>query len=227
MTCLVIDGGAWKLYYSFMSKFKPIFKTFSAICLSSLVLVGQPFVSSFKFESSERLNLIKKLQALPPAKEVTVAPQLPPLSLTPVSNGFSLVIEKIGVNVPVVEKTDLIDEKIYMEAMRHGAAHGKGTVLPGSPGISFIFGHSSNNYLPLGPYNSIFNRLNELEKDDRLSVFYKEVRYDYLVTEKVIVSPQDIGHIIEKTEEAILVVGACYPVGTTNSRILIKGKLVI
>jgi LPXTG-site transpeptidase (sortase) family protein len=208
-------------------QFKTFGKVLVALALTILIVLVQPLVFALNKESAERLSLLQNLKFLPPSQKAKVAPDLPPLNVSPVSEDFSLVIEKIDVNVSVVENTDLVDEKTYMEAMRRGAAHGKGTSLPGERGISFIFGHSSFNYLPLGPYNSIFNHLDKLEKGDRLTLLYQGQRFDYLVYETVIITPTEVNHVTEKTDEPILVVAACYPVGTTEKRILIKARLVV
>jgi LPXTG-site transpeptidase (sortase) family protein len=152
-----------------------------------------------------------------------------PISIVPVSRDFGLVVEKINVNAPVVKNVDSANYTEYMQALRSGAAHAKGTALPGSKENQnnnvFIFAHSTLNFWQMGPYATLFTLLNKLEKGDRVVTFYQGQRYDYLVTEKKIVEATDTKYLTEPSSEPILTLQTCDPPGTNFRRLIVTAKL--
>ena len=148
-----------------------------------------------------------------------------PLKVEPISKEFGLVIEKIGVNAPVVENVSVIDRASYLEAMRHGVAHAKGTARPGETGNTYLFAHSSLNFWQLGKYATVFNLLRKLEAGDRIAVFYQGKQFDYRVTKKEIVSGFNTEPLLRKVSEPTLTLQTCHPPGTTLNRLIVTAKL--
>ncbi len=148
-----------------------------------------------------------------------------PLKVTPISSSFGIVIEKIGVNAPVMKNVPPNDKSQYMEAMRKGVAHAKGTPLPGKEGNTYLFAHSSLNFWELGKYATVFNLLRKLEKGDQISILFDNQRFVYEVTNKDVVSGFDTTPLLKKTSEPTLTLQTCHPPGTTISRLVVKSKL--
>ncbi|MEA2020335.1 MAG: sortase [Patescibacteria group bacterium] len=148
-----------------------------------------------------------------------------PLKVTPISSEFAVVIEKIGVNAPVIKNVPAGSKDQYMAAMRRGVAHAKGTALPGEAGNTYLFAHSSLNFWELGKYATVFNLLRKLEKGDRVSVVLDNQRFVYEVSNKEIVSGFNTTPLLRETSEPTLTLQTCHPPGTTLNRLIVTAKL--
>lgn len=145
--------------------------------------------------------------------------------IEPMSRDFGIVIPRIGANAKVIPDVDAGDEGEYMEALRNGVAHAKGTVYPGQIGNSVLFAHSVGNFWEVNQWNAVFYLLRELEPGDKINVFYKGERYNYEVYDKIIVDPDQVEYLSPKADFAKLTLQTCWPPGTTLKRLLVFGKL--
>lgn len=148
-----------------------------------------------------------------------------PVKITPASTYFGLVIEKIGVNAPVVPNVEVTDKEAYMKALKEGVAHAKGTAKPGEPGNCYLFAHSSLDFWRLGRYATVFNLLHKLKKGDRIAVFYRGKRFDYKVTDKEIVSGFNTKPLTRTFKKPHLTLQNCHPPGTTLNRLIVTAVL--
>jgi sortase A len=148
-----------------------------------------------------------------------------PKVLIPKSTDFGVIVEKIGANSPVIANVDAANQKEYNQKLQKGVAHAKGSVFPGQKGLSYLFAHSTLNPWDVPRYNAVFYLLREMETGDRIILFYKNVRYDYFVTEKKIVAPNDVSVLRENFQEPVLVLQTCDPPGTTWRRLLVIAKM--
>ncbi len=163
----------------------------------------------------------------PPLVEDRSLPNQPePLTIVPVSTDFGLVIEKIGINAPIVADVDTTSHEAYMEAMRSGVAHAKDTAKPNEIGNVYLFAHSTLDFWEYGPYAAVFTTLHQLAPGDRIVVFYKGKRYDYRVDEKEIVPGFDTTPLGRASSRRILTLQTCDPPGTTWRRLIIIAELV-
>jgi|SRR3989344_9525613 len=147
------------------------------------------------------------------------------LNLIPVSTDFGLVIEKLGINVPIVVDVDSSDYRAYTNALRNGVVHAKGSAYPGNPGNIFIHGHSSLGFWQLGKYATVFTNLSKLEKGDKVIAFYEGKRFDYIVSDISIVPGYDINPLLRDYDESVLTLQTCDPPGTTLNRLIITARL--
>lgn len=142
--------------------------------------------------------------------------------LVPKSAEFSVVIPKIGANEKVYSNVDPSNEKEYLEVLKNGIAHAKGTAFPGLNGTTYLFAHSTDNFWNVGRYNAVFYLLNKMTNGDEISLFYNGKRFDYIVNDTKIVDPQDIQFIssnIGQGEKVVL--QTCWPPGTAWKRLLV------
>ena len=146
--------------------------------------------------------------------------------IKPSNEDFSVIINKIDVNAPVVPDVTMVDQSEYMKALRYGVAHAKGTPYPGQPGNSFYFAHSSLNFWQLGPYATVFNLLRKLEMNDTITLFYKGKPYVYRVFEMETVPGWNTTPFVTDYEEPIITLVTCDPPGSTINRYIVKAKLV-
>lgn len=141
--------------------------------------------------------------------------------LVPKDPNFSIIVEKIGADAPIVPNVDAGSKQIYQDALRRGVAHALGTSFPGQPGVTYLFAHSTDTIFNVPRFNAIFYLLNELEIGDRIVIFFDSKRFDYIVRETKITEPEDVSYFTMKTNEQILVLQTCYPPGTTWKRLLV------
>ncbi len=145
--------------------------------------------------------------------------------ITPVSTDYGLVIEKINANARVVADVDPANEKEYVKALSKGVAEAKGSTKPGQNGNLYIFSHSADAPWNIVRFNAIFYLLRELEKGDRIIVFYQGRRYDYIVFDKTITKPSDVSFLSNRYDKPVLTLQTCDPPGTLNNRLVIRAQL--
>lgn len=147
-------------------------------------------------------------------------------SIIPVSTEFGIVIEKINANAKIIPNVNPADEKSYIRALTSGVAEALGSTPPGEPGNLYLFSHSTDAPWNIVRYNAIFYLLRELEKGDRVIIFYKNRRYDYIVFDKAIVSPGDVTYLTNKYDYPVLTLQTCDPPGTLLNRLIVRARLV-
>ncbi len=144
--------------------------------------------------------------------------------LVPKDPNFSIIVEKIGANAPIVANVDAGNKTVYTEALKRGVAHALGTAFPGQPGVSYLFAHSTDTIFNVPRFNAVFYLLKDMAVGDKVVIFFAGRRYDYIVTETKITPPEDVSYFTMRTSEQILVLQTCYPPGTTWKRLLVIAK---
>lgn len=145
--------------------------------------------------------------------------------ITPVSTEFGIVIEKINANAKIVPNVNPTNEKEYVKALQAGVAHAKGTNFPGETGNIYLFSHSTDAPWNIIRFNAIFYLLKEVEKGDRIIIFYNNRRYDYIVYDKSIAKPLDTHFLTDKYDTSVLTLQTCDPPGTLLNRLIVRAKL--
>ncbi|MBI2327898.1 sortase [Candidatus Curtissbacteria bacterium] len=144
--------------------------------------------------------------------------------LAPKDPNFSIIVERIGANAPVIANVDASSKLLYEQALKRGVAHALGTAFPGESGVSYYFAHSTDTIFNVPRYNAVFYLLWEIRPQDKIVVFFANRRYDYVVTETKITEPEDVSYFTMRTDEQILVLQTCYPPGTVWKRFLVIAK---
>ncbi len=213
------------------------------LVIASISLVfefGPVMVSEMAFRKDQILGVRHRLNesvlepAAPPGPEALANQanqgfgsflSLAPKTITPVSPEYGIVIEKINANARVIADVDPADEKSYTAALTQGVAAVAGSTEPGKPGNLYIFSHSTDAPWNIIRFNAIFYLLRELEVDDRVVVFYKGRRFDYIVYDKQIASPSDISFLANRYDQPVLTLQTCDPPGTLLNRLVVRAKL--
>lgn len=150
-----------------------------------------------------------------------------PINITPVNKDFSLVIERIGVNVPIVADVPITDNSAYVEALKNGVAHAGISKYPSEkPGNVYLFAHASTNFWRLGKYATVFNLLRKLELGDRIHIFYENRTYVYSVVNKEVFKGWNTYPITRSVIEPTLTLQTCDPPGTTLNRLVVTANLL-
>ncbi len=146
-------------------------------------------------------------------------------NIIPVSTDYGIVIEKINANAAVVPGVDPGNERAYSRALTQGVAEAIGSTLPGQPGNLYLFSHSTDAPWNIIRFNAVFYLLRELETGDKVIIFYKNRRYDYIVYDKQVASPSDVSYLTNRYNVPVLTLQTCDPPGTLLNRLVIRAKL--
>ncbi len=146
-------------------------------------------------------------------------------SIIPVSTQYGIVIEKINANARVVPGINPASEREYLAALQQGVAEALGSTPPGQPGNLYLFSHSTDAPWNIVRFNAVFYLLRELEPGDRVIIFYKNRRYDYIVYDKAIANPADVSYLTNKYDAPVLTLQTCDPPGTLLNRLVVRAKL--
>lgn len=99
-----------------------------------------------------------------------------------------------------------------------------GTAMPGEEkGNIFIYGHSSAYDNP--QYGKIFATLNNLQKGDAVEIYYQDKNYQYEVSGKKVVEEDDLS-VLEKTGKEQVTLMTCWPIGTSEKRLVVIAERV-
>lgn len=200
-----------------------------------LLLVGDfgPLILQvgwFKLRKIRGINYtLEKVGAVP---ESEISPfgvlmkKYPPIHVEPVSNDFAIVIEKIGVNAPVVPDVNVASYKEYFDALKLGVAHAAGSPKPGEAGNTYFFAHSALDFWNFGKYAKVFTLLGQVEKGDRVVVFYNKKRFDYIIEKKEVFPGFDLTPLLRTYTDPTLTLQTCDPPGTALNRLIVTAKLV-
>lgn len=158
---------------------------------------------------------------------------IPYLSLAVTPPDTRLIIPRINKNIPIVQVSDdaLIKrdfnslEKNIQEGLKDGVINYPGTSKPGEHGNIVITGHSS--YFPWkeGRFKDVFAILEEVKVNDKIVMFHKGEKYMYEVEKTERVSPRNV-EPLKPTQEDVLTLITCVPVGTDLSRLIVRAKFI-
>lgn len=149
-----------------------------------------------------------------------------PIVETPANTEFSVIIEKIGVNAPVVPNVSVSNSDSYTEALKSGIAHAINSDKPSNnPGNTYLFAHASLNFWELGKYATTFNLLRKIELNDTVRVVYKNKLFTYYVVNIEVHEGWNTNPITRPVIEPLLTLQTCDPPGTTLNRLVVTAKL--
>ncbi|HEY8423104.1 MAG TPA: sortase [Thermoclostridium sp.] len=123
-----------------------------------------------------------------------------------------IIIDKIKIKYPIVEG-------IQKENLRTAIGHIPGTAPLGEAGNCALAGHRSYTF---GAY---FNRLDELDVGDEITIKTKDKDYIYTVYEKLVVKPDDVSVIKGGKDDYILTLITCTPIYIATHRLIIHARL--
>ena len=157
----------------------------------------------------------------PYLKELLFPPRITPE--VRMSAKFSLEIPSINVFSRVIENVDPYNEGVYLESLKQGVAHAKGTKLPGEGGTVYMFAHSSDVPWRITRYNTAFFKLDLVKNGDEIIVRRNGKEFKYKVFDKKTVWPNEVAYLKEDQGD-FLILQTCTPVGTALQRLLVFAK---
>ena len=193
------------------------------LSLFATIIILFPFIKhKVPYTPSEEANPYDVIEEERKLNEARVIKEAEGLGL---DARFSINIEKINARSIVVENVDTGIEKEYLEALKNGGAHAKGTNFPGQGKNIFIFSHSVASPEYISQYNAVFYELYKLAEGDEIDIYFSGVKYTYEVSGTEIVSASDVDFITKDHGGETLILQTCDPPGTTLRRLLIIAGL--
>jgi len=142
-------------------------------------------------------------------------------------NGFYLRIDSIGLFKPIVFNVDPRVKEEYVTSWEEGISHGMFTATPDQIGITYLFAHAVSNTDKAVQENAWFTYLDQLSVGDEVIVYYQGMKYTYVASEFLIVSPEATGFYTGVSPVAKLRMQYCGPpTGSLDSRILVDALLL-
>ncbi len=137
----------------------------------------------------------------------------------------SVEIPKIEITAPLIF-IDSLEIKEIEKGLDLGVVHFSDSVLPGQAGQTIILGHSAPSHWPKIKYYWVFVRINELVEGDEVYVFFKNRKYEYLVTRKFFLERgEDIPQDRLTDNRNMLLLISCWPPETGTRRIAVEAEL--
>lgn len=121
-------------------------------------------------------------------------------------------IDKIDLKLPVLEGATKAN-------MKHAAAHITETTPIGEVGNAAIAAHRARTK------GRLFNRLNEVENGDIITVTTNGQTYKYKVFDTLVVEPTDVSVLNRNDKDKILTLITCDPLVNPTHRLIIHAKL--
>lgn len=124
------------------------------------------------------------------------------------------------IEIPKIELTAPIGQGTDEETLKYSVGHFEQTAMPDEKGNCCIIGHRSYTY---GEY---FNRLDEIENGDTITVHYKNNKYNYTVTDTFVVEPQEVSVLKNSgNNDSEITLITCTPLRVGTHRLIVKGIL--
>jgi sortase A len=121
-----------------------------------------------------------------------------------------IVIPKIGLDKMVVEG-------VGVEELKLAVGHYPDTPLPGEKGNAALAGHRTT-------YGHPFNRLDELNNGDEISVTTRAGTFRYAVSEKKVVTPESV-EVLDPSPDNRLTLTTCHPKYSAEERLIVVALL--
>jgi sortase A len=149
--------------------------------------------------------------------EASAAPEIADKKAAPDFSQYTnmegiLTIDKIDLMLPILHGATDANMKTTVASIED-------TGKAGEIGNYAIAGHRNFTY------GRNFNRLDEMNVGDRVQVNNGEVNYEYTVTEKLYVKPEDIWVLEENGQDKEITLVTCHPMENPTHRLIIKGKM--
>jgi sortase A len=121
------------------------------------------------------------------------------------------------IQIPAIGVDKIVVEGVSLPDLKKGPGHYPESPLPGQEGNAAIAGHRTT-------YGAPFNRIDELEPGDEITVQTVQGEFTYLVKEQQIVRPSQVEVLQDKGDNR-LTLTACHPEYSARERIVVVAEL--
>ena len=218
---------AWLFFPNLFMISKPLFFGFWALAVFIFIFVGLNFsalyLRAIEWPEEEKIREIGEIGGMREIRggETGGLPKSESRPKPKYNKPDSIVIGKIKIEAPLVFASGT-SKKELNAALDQGVVIYPGSKLPGEPGEVFLTGHSSVYPWNKTPFGQVFTLIDKLEAGDIATLYYGQYKYDYKMTKKSQVKPNEV-HLNAQTGQNTLVLMTCWPPGTTLKRLLVEG----
>lgn len=122
------------------------------------------------------------------------------------------------IEIPTLKVSAAILEGTDDSALKYAVGHYPGLGGIGEQGNYVLLGH--RNYV----YGHFFRNLDKLNVGDEVIIQKDTETFTYIVYESFVVSPEEVW-VLEQTQDAIITLITCTPVGSYTDRLIVRGAL--
>lgn len=122
------------------------------------------------------------------------------------------------IEIPKIGLDEVVVEGVGVEDLKKGVGRYPDTRMPGERGNSALAGHRTT-------YGAPFNRIDELNDGDEITVTTAAGSFRYEVAEKKVVTPEEIS-VLDDTADNRLTLTTCHPKYSAAQRLIVIGRLV-
>lgn len=205
-----------------------VFITFGVIVLlfTAYLLWGTGLLEQ-SHQNALRQQFERELAHVPHSSRSAISPSGSPATTSPSTKGVQPVVpgavpgegQPVGIiQIPKIGLDKVVVEGDGTDDLQLGPGHYPGTPLPGQPGNSAIAGHRTT-------YGAPFYNLNELSAGDPIYVTTTQGRFEYQVTQQLVVGPSDTS-VVGPTATPKLTLTTCNPRFSDSSRLVVQAELV-
>lgn len=124
----------------------------------------------------------------------------------------TLEISSINLKLPILEGTTVTN-------LKFGVGHMSGTGSIGNPGNAALAAHRAYRK------GKLFNRLNEVEKGDRIVATINNGQFNYIVENTLIVTPDNLDILKQPKDQSLITLITCEPIHNPTHRLIVQAAL--
>ena len=192
-------------------------------------------IAHYDVDKSYFQNLVENLQngqkIYGPNGQVLGAQASPIFIDTNYNKPMYLDIPAFGITqLHITPNVNSYDEKEYNKALKKGAAHFKGTPMPGDNdfGNFVVYGHSAlPSFFNRHPNytETMFTRIHQLRIGSDITVYKDDKIYRYVVVKNMRITPSEFDVIQGIPGESTITLLTCWPAGDPKGRWVSVGRL--
>jgi sortase A len=121
------------------------------------------------------------------------------------------------IDIPKIGLDEVVVEGVGVEELKKGVGHYPDTKMPGEKGNAALAGHRTT-------YGHPFNRLDELDPGDEISVTTRAGTFKYAVASTKVVTPESV-EVLDDTPDNRLTLTTCNPKYSAEQRLIVVALL--
>jgi sortase A len=122
------------------------------------------------------------------------------------------------IDIPKIGLDEVVVEGVGVEELKKGVGHYPDTKMPGQTGNAALAGHRTT-------YGHPFNRIDELDNGDEITITTKAGTFHYAVMEKKVVTPESV-EVLDDTPDNRLTLTTCHPKYSAEQRLIVVAQLM-
>lgn len=222
--CLFLDSEPYKRLRGYCKKPPISYLRLGLLLFFSFLVINSTTVL-FWYKVPQTSIPVKISKKLPVAAMQNIAFYQQEKETYPVKHDKDTVeIPSLHIEVPLLS-AQAQDSVAVDTALKKGVIFYRDETYPNLPHNTVIAGHSTGEPWK-SEYRFAFKDINKLTQGDTITLNYGNKRLTYSVVGQEIIDPQKNKNISEDTDKPYITLVTCWPLWTTEKRLLVKAELV-